>query len=255
MKENEFLDGVSNIEPDVVERFVAMDNKLKNKSRFSWIRFGAVAACFLLIVGVIIVVPMLSDEPDPAIQPYFPTGDAWSPIINSNVGEVVLSANDVGKVFDLIYDNAGTNQYRKIYAPTTEKLGITALPNAEYLPIYSKEKTTPSKTVLNDFITEYWDSVTTLFGIKATSYEIEQHEMWNGDVYYEAWVRESEKRLGFYEQNNYLRLEYSNLGEKRLKINGERISILESDTDEQIQEKLKTGGEISAKEYFIGRVL
>ena len=249
MKENEFLDGVSNIESDIVERFVAMDNKLKNKSSKSkifWLRFGVVAACFLLIVGVIIVIPMLSDEPDPyvpyfdpAIQPYFPTGDAWSPIINSNVGEVVLSANEVGKVFGLSYDNAGTNQYRKIYAPTTEKLGITPLPDAEYLPIYSKEKTTPSKALLNDFITEYWDSVTTLFEIKATSNEIKWHETWNGDVYYEAWVRESEKRLGFYEQNNYLRLEYYNLREKRLKINGERISILESDTDVQIQEKLK----------------
>ena len=29
MKENEFLDGVSNIDPDVVERFVSMDNKLQ----------------------------------------------------------------------------------------------------------------------------------------------------------------------------------------------------------------------------------
>ena len=31
MKENEFLDGVSNIESDVVERFVSMDNKLQKK--------------------------------------------------------------------------------------------------------------------------------------------------------------------------------------------------------------------------------
>ena len=31
MKENEFLDGVSNIEPDVVERFVKMDNKLQKQ--------------------------------------------------------------------------------------------------------------------------------------------------------------------------------------------------------------------------------
>ena len=32
MKENKFLDGVSNIEPDVVERFVKMDNKLQKKA-------------------------------------------------------------------------------------------------------------------------------------------------------------------------------------------------------------------------------
>jgi hypothetical protein len=35
MKENEFLDGVSNIEPDVVERFVTMDNNLHSRSRRS----------------------------------------------------------------------------------------------------------------------------------------------------------------------------------------------------------------------------
>ena len=47
MKENEFLDGVSNIDSDVVERFVSMDNKLQKKAKKSkgiWLRFGAIAA-------------------------------------------------------------------------------------------------------------------------------------------------------------------------------------------------------------------
>ena len=73
MKENEFLDGVSNIEPDVVERFVSMDNKLqekanKPKSKGIWLRFGAIAACFCLIVSAIIIVPMLRED-DPGIIP------------------------------------------------------------------------------------------------------------------------------------------------------------------------------------------
>ena len=64
MKENEFLDGVSNIEPDVVERFVKMDNKLqkkanKPKSKGIWLRFGAIAACFVLILSAVLVVPIL----------------------------------------------------------------------------------------------------------------------------------------------------------------------------------------------------
>ena len=76
MKENEFLDGVSNIESDVVERFVSMDNKFqkkanKPKSKGIWLRFGAIAACFLLIVSAIIVVPMLrEDDPGVAIPPH-----------------------------------------------------------------------------------------------------------------------------------------------------------------------------------------
>ena len=74
MKENEFLDGVSNIEADVVERFVSMDNKLqkkanKPKSKGIWLRFGAIAACFLLIVSVIIAVPMLREDDTGVINP------------------------------------------------------------------------------------------------------------------------------------------------------------------------------------------
>lgn len=74
MKENEFLDGVSNIEPDVVERFVKMDNKLqkkanKPKSKGIWLRFGAIAACFLLIVSAVIVVPMLREDGPPDHTP------------------------------------------------------------------------------------------------------------------------------------------------------------------------------------------
>ena len=84
MKENEFLDGVSNIEADVVERFVSMDNKLqkkanKPKSKGIWLRFGAIAACFLLIVSVIIAVPMLRED-DPGVIPGPGTTD--NPIVN-----------------------------------------------------------------------------------------------------------------------------------------------------------------------------
>ncbi len=247
MKENEFLDGVSNIESDIVERFVAMDNKLKNKSSKSkifWLRFGAVAACFLLIVGVIIVIPMLSDEPDPyvpyfdpAIQPYFPTGDAWSPIINSNVGEVVLSANEVGKVFDRLYDSVGTNQYERIYSPTTENLGITPLPNAEYLPIFSTSGKLPTQEEVYSFMSEYLDSTSALFDFDAE--EIVEKESGNGAPYYQVKSPNIRDYIVFSGANNSLYFTYVKLDGTPLGIKGEQISILESDTDEQIKEKLK----------------
>lgn len=63
MKENEFLDGVSNIEPDVVERFVTMDNKLQSRSKRSrsvWLRALALAACVALVIGVIATVVILN---------------------------------------------------------------------------------------------------------------------------------------------------------------------------------------------------
>ena len=58
MKENEFLDGVSNIDPDVVERFVSMDKRLQKKPSIKriWTRVGAAAACFALIASVVLSV-------------------------------------------------------------------------------------------------------------------------------------------------------------------------------------------------------
>ena len=67
MKEHEFLDGVSNIDTDVVERFIQLDNKLQRKandakSKGIWLRFGVIAACLAVIVSALIVVPLLQEE-------------------------------------------------------------------------------------------------------------------------------------------------------------------------------------------------
>lgn len=69
MNENKFLDGVSTIDSDVVERFVSMDNQLqkkagKPKSKRVWLRVGAIAACFFLIVSAVIFVPTLRETDD-----------------------------------------------------------------------------------------------------------------------------------------------------------------------------------------------
>lgn len=73
MKEDAFLDGISNIESDVVERFISMDNKLQKKASNSkakgiWLRFGAIAACLAIIAGAIFLVPMLRED-DPGEIP------------------------------------------------------------------------------------------------------------------------------------------------------------------------------------------
>ncbi len=85
MKENEFLDGISNIESDVVERFVSMDNRLqkkanRSKTRGRWLRLGAVAACLALIVGAVMVVQMLR-KPDNINHSPKPDNINHSPII------------------------------------------------------------------------------------------------------------------------------------------------------------------------------
>ena len=241
MKKKEWNEGLNHIDPDFVEKYVEQKEGFRQKSKNSkrvWIRFGAIAACFILIVSAIIFVPMLR-EIDPAIEPYIPNGEAWSPIINANVSEIILSADEVGNVFDAVMDSNGTNQYTKIYASAPEHLGIVPLPNAEYLPIYYINQYTPTKNELNDFIIEYLDSATAFFGINTKNYEIEKDEMWNGNIFYEAELSENKKGIRFTARNNYLYFYYYSLGERRLEINGNRISVMESDTDEQIEDKLK----------------
>ena len=228
-------DTLSSIKDKVYAKTNLKKERKTNKN--VWLRFGAIAACFLLIVSAVIVVPMLRDD-DIGIKPYIPNGDPWSPVIDSSIRDIVLSADEVGNVFDAVMDSNGTNQYTKIYTSLPEYLGITPLPNAEFLPIYSTNKNSPSKSELNDFIVEYLNSATEFFGVNEKNYEIEKDEMPNGDAFFEAEVSENKKGVRFTALNNSLYFYYYSIGERRLEINGEKVSILESDTDEQIKEKL-----------------
>ena len=76
MKEQEFLDGVSQIEADVVESFVAMDARLqrkagRSKAKIIWTRIGAVAACFVVILSAVMILPMLGGDSPEIFDPPF----------------------------------------------------------------------------------------------------------------------------------------------------------------------------------------
>ena len=231
MKKKEWNEGLDHLDPDLVEKYALQKEKLreKNKKHKSiWLRFGAIAVGFVLILGAVIVVPMLRDIP--GVIPYKPNEEPWSPIITPNVSNVVLSADEVNSVFDVMQDNAATNQYTKIYTSDPKYLNLSPLPIAEYLPVYSARDFTMSKVDLQDFINEYIDEVSTFFGIESKEYEIEKDVRWNGDPIYEAEISEGKMGVRFIMRNNLLYFDNYSIGEKRLKINGSMISILESDT-------------------------
>ena len=76
MKEHEFLDGVSLIEADVVESFVAMDARLqkragRSRARIVWTRIGAVAACFAVVLCAVMILPMLGVGSPEVFDPPF----------------------------------------------------------------------------------------------------------------------------------------------------------------------------------------
>lgn len=221
--------------------FAKTNLKKENKNTKSvWLRVGAVAACLALILGAMIVVPMLRDD-SPDIEPYFPDDSAWKPTINPSVNEIILSADKVAGVFDVAEDVRGTNQYTKIYTYDPKYLNLIPLASAEYLPIYSPNNTRPQKNDLQNFINEYLDPATAFFGVNSKNYEIKKEKTWDEKTFYEAEIREgdTEKRIYFFAKSNLLYFTYSNFYERRLEINGSKASILASDTDEQIKEKLK----------------
>ncbi len=64
MKEQDFLNGISNIENDIIEQFVVMDNRLNSKVKLKRLckHIAATAACFILIISGFVVIPMLGNK-------------------------------------------------------------------------------------------------------------------------------------------------------------------------------------------------
>ena len=73
MTENDLLDAVTNIDADVVQRFVAMDQRLAEKKKLTLRKtlhsITSVAACFVLIVSAVILMPTLwKDSSEESLQ-------------------------------------------------------------------------------------------------------------------------------------------------------------------------------------------
>ena len=71
MKKKEWNEGLNHLDPDLIEKHIEQKERLRQKNKKPksvWLRFGAIAACFLLIVSAVIVVPMLRED-DPVVPP------------------------------------------------------------------------------------------------------------------------------------------------------------------------------------------
>lgn len=64
MKKREWNEGMNHLDPDIVEKYTEQKDRIrkKKKQKHILLRFGAIAACFVLIVSAIIVVPMLRED-------------------------------------------------------------------------------------------------------------------------------------------------------------------------------------------------
>ena len=64
MKKAEWNEGLSLIDNDIVESFIEQKESLKKRKRKRniFIRYGAIAACLALIIGVSLFIPIMSDS-------------------------------------------------------------------------------------------------------------------------------------------------------------------------------------------------
>ena len=75
MKKKEWNEGLDHLDADIIENYIEQKEKLARRKASGgiWLRFGALAACIVLIVSTLFAVPMLwQNAPDPVI----PSGDS-----------------------------------------------------------------------------------------------------------------------------------------------------------------------------------
>lgn len=169
MKENEFIDGVSHIESDVVERFVSMDNRLQRKAnrpkpRRIWLRVGVIAACLAVIVGAVIAVPMMREGE--SILPEVPT---WE--------NPQYTAEEIAELFPIKYhDAATTNTYTKVYVPDAKYLYIDDISDDASLGIYryTEIPNQLNKQDFRDFIDGILPTLADSLQVTAPQYRIEE---------------------------------------------------------------------------------
>ncbi|MBQ8255300.1 MAG: hypothetical protein IJY94_07355 [Clostridia bacterium] len=224
MKENEFLDGVSNIDSDIVERFVSMDNRLKRKSskRSIWVRVGALAACFALIASVVLSV--ISN-----IVPIWNTAH--------------YSASDIAKLSPGYKAFGGTNAYKTIYVPDEKYLYVNEIPNIKYLPIYKySDGTKSSKKELKKFFNGFIAELSKSLGIDTPTYSVkkdtEDDELYtSGEKMgkYSYSLRQDKTSNTFWFSNLY-----SDDNNCEIVLDGETVQIDQRLSDEEILRSLES---------------
>ena len=239
MQENEFLDGVSNIESDVIERFVFMDNKLQKKakrlkSKGIWLRFGAIAACFLLIVSVGIVVPMLQKGKLPDV----PTWDTAQ-----------YSAQEIADLFaSEKLEGVATNAYTKIYVPNSKYLYINDATDNEYLNVYQHVDINNdlSEAELQSFIDSILPKTAESLGVSVPQYSIKEYNfsIGNGISYSTLSARtDTDSYYMSFSQNekrNRFGLSGKSGGNRQIVIDGETVQIDQRLSDEEILESVQS---------------
>ena len=229
MKKKEWNEGLNYLDPDLVEKHIEQKERLRQKNKKgkgAWLRFGAIAACFLLIVSAVIAVPMLQK----ANLPDVPTWDTAQ-----------YSAEDIAKLFDSMnLYGASTNAYTKIYVPDSKYLYIGNMTDDEYLNLYQHTQTDKelNEMELNAFIDAFLPKLAESLDAPVPQYNIKDNNYSTGNTL-SASVDFGSYYLSVSQNTQRNSLGLCNLEDnKQIVIDGETIQIDQRLSDEEILDSI-----------------
>lgn len=228
MKKNEWNEGLNQIDSDLVEKYVEQKDRLVQKKKFRsiWLRTGAIAACFTIVVSAILILPTLRKK--------VPTWDGPH-----------YSAEEISKWFGSknIEGAVATNAYTKIYVPDAKCLPICKMPSSEYLGIYqyNDKKIELNKDEFQAFIDEIFPNVADSIGATLPKYEIDEDDVISdsilrarvetGSYSISAAQNRISSRIGLYNHDRY---------DRKIIIEGETVQIDQRLSDEEIINSLQS---------------
>ena len=244
MKKKEWNEGLNHLDPDLIEKHIEQKEKLrqkKQKAKGIWLRFGAIAACFVLVLSAVIVVPMLRED-DPGIipGPGPETTDNNRPNIPS-WDTAQYSAEDIAKLFDSMkLDGVATNAYTKIYVPDSKYLYIGNMTDDEYLKLYQHTQTDKelNEVELNAFIDAFLPKLAESLDAPIPQYSIKENNYSTGNTL-SAGVDIGSYYLSAFQNSQRNSLGLSKLeGNMQIVIDGETIQIDQRLSDEEILDSI-----------------
>ena len=120
MKKKDWNDGLNYIRPELIKKFIEQKDKntRKMERRQFLLRFAATVACLALLVTGIVVGTKFSPDSN---SKYVPKGEPWTPVLDSSITEVSITADHVAELMKAYASYGSTNQYIKIYLNSSNK--------------------------------------------------------------------------------------------------------------------------------------
>lgn len=239
----------SDLPPDVlasVKNKVYAKTNIKRKSaRSVWLRLGAIAACFAVIVGVVLALPMMWENGNSTTtestitepQVTLPAVPVWD--------NTLYSADELAKLFgfDKPANTDSTGNYSEVVVSSRDyfKHNLNPIPDSDYMGIYkfnadAKELNEEEfDEFINSFVSKSSKALNEEFSSEIKSTE-GHSEFWN-------WLNSENYSIAIHQRPGY-NFAYINLSDygtlKNIAFDGEEIIINREKSDAEILESLES---------------